>query len=646
MKLNIRKISKSLLIAFIAFIALGFIFRSNIARYQFNRQTSKIEDNYSLKIKTQELRYIGLRTIQLKGLSIQDNSDTLVNIGFVETKLSLINLLTLKINPLEVNITDSKVNIQNILFYRKSLSNKGNPVDSIKQAGNSSNSIIRLNKVIRTFFGLSTAKFNVDNFNLEYTDSTYSGLLTIQNWKYSGKKFNADAKFIDNTGENYIVLNGITDKKNNTINVTISGKDGATKVPFLEPFLGITTLFDSAKVSLEAKDLSKNNIELQFNSKVDKLQIQGKRIAETMVETDSLSANLIFKITPLSYCIDTLSKINFNKLTANIGLCYKNDSIIDFSFKSGNHKWQELIESLPKGLFSNISGMRLNGEFQYSLQVNLNTNNPDSLQIEPKLLSKGFNIQSYGNTNFSALNDTFTHRIYNDGVFIKSIRVGDGKEFISLNNISPFLRWAIITSEDGSFYNHRGFDLDGIRYAMACNIKEKRFARGGSTISQQLIKNLYLSRNKNITRKFEEFLTVWMIENNSIVSKDKMLEIYLNIIEWGPNVYGVKEACHYYFNKKPNEISLQEALFLAYIVPRPTKFKWVFDDENHLKPFMLNSFEFVSNKMLNRGYITDDDYSSILSIDEFNLNGEAKKLIAKQDTFPSDTIDFVDFTEE
>lgn len=646
MNLNIRKISKSLLIAFIAFIALGFIFRSNIARYQFNRQTSRIEDNYSLKIKTQDLRYIGLRTIQLKGLSIQNNSDTLVNIGFIETKLSLLNLLTLKINPLEVDITDSKVSIHNILIYRKSLSNKGNPIDSTKQASNSSNSIIRLNKVIRTFFGLSTAKFNVDNFNLEYTDSTYSGLLTIQNWKYSGKKFNADAKFIDNSGENYIVLNGITDKKTNTINVTISGKDGATKVPFLEPFLGITTLFDSAKVSLEAKDLSKNNIELLFNSKVDKLQIQGKRIAETMVETDSLSANLIFKITPLSYCIDTLSKINFNKLTANIGLCYKNDSIIDFSFKSGNHKWQELIESLPKGLFSNISGMRLNGEFQYSLQVKLNTNNPDSLQIEPKLISKGFNIQSYGNTNFSALNDTFTHKVYNDGVFIKSIRVGDGKEFISLNSISPFLRWAIITSEDGNFYNHRGFDLDGIRYAMACNIKEKRFARGGSTISQQLVKNLYLNRNKNITRKFEEFLTVWMIENNSIVSKDKMLEIYLNIIEWGPNVYGVKEACHYYFNKKPNEISLQEALFLAYIVPRPTKFKWVFDDENHLKPFMLNSFEFVSNKMLNRGYITNDDYSSILSIDEFNLNGEAKKLIAKQDTFPSDTIDFVDFTEE
>lgn len=627
-------------------ITIGFIFRSNIARYQFNRQASKIEHNYNLTIKTKELRYIGLRTVQLKGVSILNNSDTLISIGFIETKLNLLNLLALEINPLEVTITNSKINIHNVLSYRNSLSNKSNTVGSAKKTSNTSNSIARLNTAIKTFFGLSTAKFNVDNFNVSYSDSIYSGLLTIQSWKYSGKNFNADAKFVDNTDENNFILNGVTDKKHNAINITISGKDGAAKVPFLEAFLGITTLFDSAKISLEAKNLSRNNIELLFNSKVDRLQIQGKRIAETTVETDNVSTCLIFKITPLSYSIDTLSKMNFNKLSANVGLCYRNDSIIDLSFKSGNHKWQELIESLPKGLFSNISGMKLNGEFQYSLSVNLNKNNPDSLQIEPKLLSKGFYIQSYGNTNFSTLNDTFTHKVYNDGVFIKDIKVGEGKEYVSIDRISPFLRWAIVTSEDGSFYNHRGFDLDGIRYAMACNIKERRFARGGSTISQQLIKNLYLNRNKNITRKFEEFLTVWMIENNAIVSKDRMLEIYLNIIEWGPNIYGVKEACHYYFDKKPSDISLQEALFLAYIIPRPTKFKWVFESKNQLKPFMLNNFEFVSQKMLKRGYITNDDYNSILNIGEFKLNGDSKKVFATKDTFQTDSVDFNEFTIE
>ena len=174
MNLNINKITKLSLIAFITLIAIGFIFRSNIARYQFNRQISKIEQNYNLTIKTNELQYIGLRTIQIKDFCISNSSDSLVNIGFIETKLSLLNLLALKINPLEVTITNSKVNIHNILSYRKLLSNKGNPVDSTKKTSNSSNSIIRLNKVIRTFFGLSTAKFNVENFNLNYTDSAYS----------------------------------------------------------------------------------------------------------------------------------------------------------------------------------------------------------------------------------------------------------------------------------------------------------------------------------------------------------------------------------------------------------------------------------------------------------------------------------------
>ena len=646
MKHIASKTLKILAILIILIVTIGFIFRSNIVRYQFNRQISKIEHNYDLTIKTKDLRYIGIRTIQLEGLCILNSPDTLLSIDFIETKLNLLNLLALKINPLEVTITESKVNIHNVLSYRNSLSNKNNTCGTSKRTSNSPNSIASLNAAIKTFFGLSTAKFNVNNFNVSYVDSTYSGLLTVHSWEYSGKQFYADAKFTDNYGDNHFSLNGIANKKSNTISIIISGKNGAAKVPFLEPFLGFTTLFDSAKIALEAKELSKSNIELLFISKVDKLQLQGRRIAETTVETDSVSASLIFKITPLSYSIDTLSKMNFNKLSANVGLCYRNDSIIDLSIKSGNHKWQELIESLPKGLFSNISGMKLNGEFQYSLSVNLNKNKPNSLRIEPKLLSKGFYIQSYGNTNFSTLNDTFTHKVYNDGVFIKDIRIGEGKEYISLDRISPFLRWAIVTSEDGSFYNHRGFDLDGIRYAMVCNIKEKRFARGGSTISQQLIKNLYLSRNKNITRKFEEFLTVWMIENNAIVSKDRMLEIYLNIIEWGPNIYGVKEACHYYFDKKPSDISLQEALFLAYIVPRPTKFKWVFESENQLKPFMLNNFEFVSQKMLKRGYITDNDYNSILNIGEFKLNGEAKKVFATKDTFLTDSIGLNGFTLE
>ncbi|HNY09321.1 MAG TPA: biosynthetic peptidoglycan transglycosylase, partial [Tenuifilaceae bacterium] len=152
---------------------------------------------------------------------------------------------------------------------------------------------------------------------------------------------------------------------------------------------------------------------------------------------------------------------------------------------------------------------------------------------------------------------------------------------------------------------------------------------GGSTITQQLIKNLYLNQEKNIARKAEEMLMVWIIENTAAVSKDRMLEIYLNIIEWGPDVYGIAEAAGYYFNKKPNELTLQESLFLAYIVPRPTKFKYLFDDQDRLKPFLYQNFTDVASKMLMRGYITENDFQAIDSTAlQLPLHGRALELIA------------------
>ena len=99
-----------------------------------------------------------------------------------------------------------------------------------------------------------------------------------------------------------------------------------------------------------------------------------------------------------------------------------------------------------------------------------------------------------------------------------------------------------MTSEDPSFYTNHGFIEESIRKSIATDIKEKKFKRGGSTISMQLIKNAFLSREKTLSRKIEEILIVWMIENNHIMTKDRMLEVYFNIVEWGSNIYGIGEA--------------------------------------------------------------------------------------------------------
>ncbi|NOU18905.1 MAG: transglycosylase domain-containing protein [Bacteroidales bacterium] len=298
---------------------------------------------------------------------------------------------------------------------------------------------------------------------------------------------------------------------------------------------------------------------------------------------------------------------------------------------------QQLFDALPDGLFTNLKGIKTNGTIDYSLDFKVRLDNPDSVYLNPKLITRSFGLVQYGYRNFSALNDTFSHDVYDEGQYIRTIRIDpSNKNFKRLDEISPFIINAVVTLEDGGFFTNQGFDLDAFKYAISENIKQKRYARGGSTITMQLVKNLYLNKSKNLFRKAEEYLIVWLIENQAIVPKERLLEIYLNIIEWGPNIYGVSEACQYYFSKSPKDVTLDEALYLASIVPRPKKFKYLFEKDGNLKSFMEDDFKFVSNKMLSRGMISEDQFNDLTY--NIKLNGQAKNMLADTASTISDSI--------
>jgi hypothetical protein len=163
-----------------------------------------------------------------------------------------------------------------------------------------------------------------------------------------------------------------------------------------------------------------------------------------------------------------------------------------------------------------------------------------------------------------------------------------------------------LTSEDPSFFTHKGFVQESIRKSFAVNFKEKKFVRGGSTISMQLVKNIFLSRQKTLARKAEEILIVWLIENNRLTSKNRMLEVYFNIIEMGQNVYGIGEATRHYFGKSPSELNIGEGIFLANIVPRPKIALFKFRGDGGLKDYMYNYFQYIGNIMARRGLTPSD----------------------------------------
>ncbi len=136
-----------------------------------------------------------------------------------------------------------------------------------------------------------------------------------------------------------------------------------------------------------------------------------------------------------------------------------------------------------------------------------------------------------------------------------------------LSEVSPVLKWAVIVAEDDTFYQHSGFNFAAMRDALWENIKRLKPLRGGSTITQQLAKNLYLSKRKTLFRKLKEAAITWRLEKH--LSKDRILELYLNLIEWGPGVYGVSEGSRYYFYKSPSDLNFFESVLLAAIIPSP-----------------------------------------------------------------------------
>jgi hypothetical protein len=144
-------------------------------------------------------------------------------------------------------------------------------------------------------------------------------------------------------------------------------------------------------------------------------------------------------------------------------------------------------------------------------------------------------------------------------------------DFIALGDVPPLFVRTLLLAEDAGFYGHRGIDLRELPSALLTNIARGEAARGASTITQQLAKNLFLSREKEVGRKLQELAITFLLE--SALGKDRILEIYLNIIEWGPGLRGLRPAARYYFDCEPQALTPAQMAFLVAIIPGPIKYQ-------------------------------------------------------------------------
>lgn len=174
--------------------------------------------------------------------------------------------------------------------------------------------------------------------------------------------------------------------------------------------------------------------------------------------------------------------------------------------------------------------------------------------------------------------------------------------------ISPYLIKAVIISEDDKFYEHDGFDFDAMKEAVEKDIKAGRFKAGGSTISQQLAKNLFLTPTKSPLRKVKEALITWRIEHS--LSKRRIIELYLNIVEWGDGTFGAEAAAQRYFGKSAADLTPMEACRLAVVLPSPRKLNPVGDSQ-----YVSTRAEFIHAIMIRRGIIEPEYEEAIIAQD-------------------------------
>ncbi len=232
---------------------------------------------------------------------------------------------------------------------------------------------------------------------------------------------------------------------------------------------------------------------------------------------------------------------------------------------------QAMLESAPEGLLPSVRAARMSGTFGATARVVFDTRTLDKLVLEYDIDDRCRMSEVPSDLSRDRFSGAFSYRTYHpDGAVFETTTGPGTPSWTELDDISPFMVAAVLTTEDGAFYRHHGFNHWAIKSSVAANLKARRFVRGASTITMQLAKNLFLSRDKNLSRKIEEVILTDYLEQ--VLRKDDMMELYLNVIEFGPDVYGITNAADYYFGRKPDELNLPECFFLASLLPSPLRY--------------------------------------------------------------------------
>jgi hypothetical protein len=607
-----------------------FVFRNFLLQEAITKVSTKMEQEYSSRLSVREASFDGLSGVTLTEITlVPKHADTLFSIKKMKTSVSVWHLLlgevqlgTLEIQNGLVQLVQ-KGKVKNFAAFLRKENKEPTNKDKRDYAAFAYSIISKVLNLVPTDMRIENLTFKLDNNGKKAT-------VDIKKLTLFDKEMETSINVQTNTFSQRWKIKGFADPRNKKADIQFFNIDtGAIKLPYFDERYNLNSSFDSIRLKISNIDKSGDEFHIDGFTSITNLKINHPKIASKTVLIKNAGFDYRFLLGADFVSIDSSSTLKLNKIKLKPYAKYDTNSDTIYSLRILIPKMnaQDFISSLPDGLFTHFQGMEATGTFDYKLDFKFNKNKPNELVFDSNLKKENLKITKYGEANLNKLNAEFTYRAIINDVLQRPILVGNASpNYTALDQISPYLRKCVLTTEDPSFFSHHGFINEAFKQSIVKNIKTKKFSRGASTISMQLVKNVFLTREKTVSRKLEEILLVYILENNRIVNKERMLEVYFNIIEWGPNVYGIGEASRFYFQKSPSGLTLNECLYLARIIPSPRKFMYQFNDQGKLRDFAKKQEGFLTNIMVRRGLLNIDD--TVYKSQPMLISGPAKSYLS------------------
>jgi hypothetical protein len=618
---------------------LAYSKRETLLQNAIYKAKVKAKRDYNLDVKIGSAHFTGLSTVAFSDISVVPyQRDSLFSVKRFDVSVKIFPLIFGTIKLADVTLQDGHLNLTNIkgvknfdfLFKKKKdTTQTSHKVDLSELSNNLINEI--LYKIPDNLV--------LTNFLTSFRDDTTRLNMLAQTAIIKDGKLASTIKVDDGIAQSIWHFDGKMHAPDKDIDVRLYADGKKVELPILQKKFKVILNFDTLTTRLTRVTNSNHETKIYSYLSVKNLLVNhpGLSTTDIIVPNGAIDANIFVGENYLS--LDSSSVIHLKKITANPYIKYtlRPVKIYELKVHTGWLNAQDIFDSFPTGMFESLDGIQVAGKLNYNLNLFYNSSKLNDLQFDSRLDKDNFRIIKFGKTDLSKLNSEFVYTPYERGKPMSPVVIGHkNPDFVPLQNISPNLRNAVMTAEDPSFYTNRGFVEESIRKSIITDIKDKKFKRGGSTISMQLVKNAFLSRNKTLSRKIEEILIVWLIENNRIMSKNRMLEVYFNIIEWGRGIYGIGEAARYYFGKDPAYLTVGEAIFLASIVPNPKAGLYAFQADGTLRPGLHGYFNLIGRLMASKGLTSQD--TNAYGFYEVRLREGLRRQMAPIDTTIADSL--------